>query len=418
VLQGSATALLLAFGFVACGDDAVSPYTTPDGGSPIYSTGGGGLYDAGAGVGGPAVSSLPPGQVYMLDSGVTPGQFGGTNGNGSTLGVNPAGGGVAGALTGGGGAAAGALGGGSTAGAIGGLLGGLGGGGAFAGIAGGGAAGAGTGGGSTGPSMPLDPSVKKPDASKLPQVKGTCPNIATGFITVNGTTAQLTVGSKAGPMVFYWHGTGTDASEVEQGLPGTAADIRANGGVLASFNDSNGKGDDTGDAVWYTGDIESADQLLACAIQKNLVDTGRIHTSGYSAGGLQSGAMLFSRSNYLASVLIYSGGPALGGLVPGSTTFNDPTNVPATLGAHGAQGSDWLILDFHDGTLAAEDAVKKAGGFAIDCDDNGSHLDFLTIRGGVGGQAWKFFKDHPYNSKPDPYMGGLPAGYPSYCKIH
>lgn len=415
VLRSVAAALLLSTGVLACGDDAETSYATPDGGQPVYSTGGG-VYDAGAVL--PGTAPVGVGQVYSLDAGNqvgqfggTNGQFGGTNGNfGGNLGTNPGvTGGAGGATLGGlGGLLGGAAGG---AGAIGGLLGG---GGAAGGIAG---IGGGTGGGTTTPSTPLDPSVKKPDASKLPKVKGTCPNIASGNVTVNGTTAVLTVGPKAGPMVFYWHGTGTDASEVDQGLPGAAADIRANGGVLASFNDSNGQGDNTGDFVWYTGDIESADQLLACAIEKNLVDTGRIHTSGYSAGGLQSGTMLFSRSNYLASVLIYSGGPEAGGLAPGTTTFADPTNIPATLGAHGAAGSDWLILDFHDGTLLAEDTVKKAGGFAIDCDDNGAHTDFFTIRAGVGGQAWKFFKDHPYNSKPDPYMGGLPAGYPKYCKI-
>jgi hypothetical protein len=431
-----AAALLLTVA-VGCGDSADPEYAGGyDASAPILSPTGGLAYDGGYAS---TPGAVMPGEVYTLDSGFGVGSFGGTNGNVGGVGSGGAAGaggaalgglagltGGLGGLTGGGatGALGGALGGlagltgggGSAAlGGLGGLLGGLGGGGAALGGLGGGL----TGGGTGAPSTPLDPSVKKPDDSKLPKVTGTCPNIASGFVTVNGTTAQLTVGPKAGPVVFYWHGTGTDASESDVGVPGAAADIRANGGMLASFNDSNGKGDNTGDLVWYTGDIESADQLLACAIQKGIVDTGRIHTTGYSAGGLQSGTMLFSRSNYLASVIIYSGGPALGGLVPGSTTFADPSNVPATLGAHGAQGSDWLALDFHDGTLAAEDAVKKAGGFAIDCDDGGDHaIAWLTSRAGVGGQAWKFFKDHPYNSKPDPYMSGLPAGFPSYCKIH
>jgi len=119
----------------------------------------------------------------------------------------------------------------------------------------------------------------------------------------------------------------------------------------------------------------------------------------------------------LASAIVYSGGPALGGLVPGSTTFVDPSNVPAVIGAHGAQGSDWLVLDFSDGTKKLDSAVAAAGGFAVGCDDGGSHTDFFTIRAGVGGKAWQFLKDHPYNTKPSPYAAGLPAGFPKYCKI-
>ena len=257
----------------------------------------------------------------------------------------------------------------------------------------------------------------KPDDSKLPKVSGTCPNLSTGPFTVMGTSGTMWVGSKAGPLVFYWHGTASSAGEVDTGLPGATAEVMKNGGIVVSFEDTSGTGDDTGDGVWYTGDFLAADQILACGMQKGLVDTARIHSSGYSAGGLQTGAMVFARSNYLASAVVYSGGPALGGLIPGSTTFVDPSNVPATLGAHGAQGSDTLILDFSDGTKKLESAVVAGGGFAIDCDDGGSHLDFFTIRAGVGDQAWPFLKAHPYNSKPDPYAGGLPSGFPSYCTI-
>ena len=30
---------------------------------------------------------------------------------------------------------------------------------------------------------------------------------------------------------------------------------------------------------------------------------------------------------------------------------------------------------------------------------------------------WTFMQDHPFGIAPEPYAGGLPAGYPSYCKI-
>jgi hypothetical protein len=53
----------------------------------------------------------------------------------------------------------------------------------------------------------------------------------------------------------------------------------------------------------------------------------------------------------------------------------------------------------------------------IDCDDMGSHTDITRLTR-LGPSAWQFFKDHPFKQgKPDPYAGGLPSGFPTYCKI-
>ena len=30
---------------------------------------------------------------------------------------------------------------------------------------------------------------------------------------------------------------------------------------------------------------------------------------------------------------------------------------------------------------------------------------------------WQFMKDHPFGVTPEPYANGLPASFPSYCKI-
>lgn len=228
----------------------------------------------------------------------------------------------------------------------------------------------------------------------------------------------VTVGTKPGPVYIYFHGTGGSPSEVETGFPGATAGVRTNGGMVMSFQEpSNGRGDSTGSfwAVWYTGDFEAVDQILACGIEKGIVDTGRIHVAGYSAGGLQAGTMLYQRSNYIASGIVYSGGAGV--LIP--VTFQDPSNVPAMIGAHGAQGSDWLVLDFSDETKALEQQIKSKGGLAIDCDDGGGHTDYILFgsRGGVGGKAMQFLQDHPYNTKPSPYASGLPSGFPSYCKV-
>lgn len=270
---------------------------------------------------------------------------------------------------------------------------------------------AGGGGGGMAGAMMRDPNAKQPPPEKLPQVKGTCPALNDGNVMVAGARVQLWVGSKPGPAYFYFHGTGTSPAEVDQGFPGATLMVKTNGGLVASWVDSNGMGTNTG-TIWYTGDLDGMDQLVACGVQKGIIDTARIHVAGYSAGGLETGAAIFSRSSYVASGIVYSGGKPFG-----VGALQDPSNVPAVLGAHGAKGSDTLGLDFHDGTMALEAEVVRLGGFAMDCDDNMDHIAGWFTRAGVGGKAMQFLADHPYNTKPSPYATALPAGYPSYCKI-
>ncbi len=413
-------ALLALVCLTACGDPAGGvdgtggPATIPDSGvigagstaggnASLAGTGavtpGGTFAGTGTAAGSVAGGSLPGGSLpggslpggSLPGGSSTPGGTGGPTAGGTTSGL-------AGGLTGGG----------NTSGSAAGLTGGL---------TAGGTAGGGVTGGTMGGGM-LDPNAKKPDPSKLPKVNGACPDLSrSGTVSVAGSTAVVTVGTKPGPVYFYWHGTGGSPGEVETGLPGATAGVRSNGGMVVSFQEpSNGRGESTGSvwAVWYTGDFEAADQILACGIEKGIVDTSRIHVAGYSAGGLQTGTMLYQRSNYIASGIVYSGGAGV--LIP--ITFKDPSNVPAMLGAHGAQGSDWLVLDFSDETKGLGMQMKSKGGFVMDCDDGGGHTDYILggSRGGVGGKAMQFLQDHPYNTKPSPYATAIPAGFPRYCK--
>ena len=80
------------------------------------------------------------------------------------------------------------------------------------------------------------------------------------------------------------------------------SEIQSMGGVVASAESTSTTGTNTGDAVWYTGDFDWADFIIACAIQQLNIDTRHIHAGGYSAGALQTATMFYSRSGYLASV--------------------------------------------------------------------------------------------------------------------
>jgi hypothetical protein len=49
------------------------------------------------------------------------------------------------------------------------------------------------------------------------------------------------------------------------------------------------------------------------------------------------------------------------------------------------------------------------------CDHGRGHR--IPTEFGSGGWAWNFFSTHPYKVAPEPYEGGLPGGFPSYCRI-
>ena len=261
-----------------------------------------------------------------------------------------------------------------------------------------------------------------PTPTMLPTAKGTCPMLMSGSsqsISLNGKSMpwSMSVGTKAssptGPIIIYWHGTGTSGTESAWGLGNAAiAEVTSLGGVVAAAESTSNTGTNTGDGVWFTGDVDFADLIIACAIQQLNIDTRRIYVAGYSAGALQTGYMYYARSGYLASAVVYSGG-SFGG------QFQDSSNVPPLIGAHGAASSSMNSGDFLAGsTTMFEQAVKAAGApIVIDCDDGGAHTDITRLTR-LGPSAWQFFKDHPFKQgKPDPYAKGLPSGFPSYCKI-
>lgn len=252
--------------------------------------------------------------------------------------------------------------------------------------------------------------------TKLPTATGTCPAMKTGTATFAGQSVQLWVGpeGKKGPLLMYWHATGMTSAEVQTGFSALIADVQKNGGVVASFASTNMQGMTTGNMVWYTGDFVTADEVVACSVAAGLVDPRRIHTSGYSAGGLQCGAMVYQRSGYLASALCMSGGI----MMPGIYQLQDKAHVPAVVAAHGKAGSDVIVIDFSacSADLCAD--ITKRGGFAVNCDDGGDHIMGMFGRMmTMGNVASTFFKDHPFGVNPYPYASGLPSVFPATCVI-
>jgi hypothetical protein len=180
--------------------------------------------------------------------------------------------------------------------------------------------------------------------------------------------------------------------------------------MVAAPEVTSGTGSTTGNLVWYTGDVDFADEVIACAIEQGKVDPARIHVSGYSAGGLQTVYHWAARSGYVASVLSYSGGDSFINVAP----LQNPSWAPPAIAAHGAEGADWLALDFAIASATWMANVVKAGGLAIDCNDGGSHIDVFS-RFSVADAGWQFFLDHPWGVAER--YSTLPAAFPSYCMI-
>ena len=73
-----------------------------------------------------------------------------------------------------------------------------------------------------------------------------------------------------------------------------------------------------------------------------------------------------------------------------------------------------VVLDFAQVSMDLDKDIVAKGGLAVDCNHGGGHT---AAPADLRSAAWVFMKDHPYGVTPDPYAGGLPSGFPSYCQI-
>jgi hypothetical protein len=246
---------------------------------------------------------------------------------------------------------------------------------------------------------------------QLPSARGVCPPLVDGEAQFDGTPVQLWVGPETatpGPLLLYWHGVGSTVEEARSKLGPVMDEILAQGGIVAAPASSTGRGTDTGTGTWATGDLDIADEIVACTYSRGRIDSRRIYADGCSAGGLLAGAMAFLRSSYLAAVQLNSGGSIIW------EPPQDPAHMPALMVSHGSAESDIVIVNFAD--LGGELAVRVAaeGGFAIECNHGGGHCGTPA---NIAAAQWQFLQDHPFGTQPSPYAAGLPADFPSECVV-
>lgn len=249
---------------------------------------------------------------------------------------------------------------------------------------------------------------------RIPAISGTCPMFETGTATIGGLAGiSLQVGPKksgSGSLVFYWHGTGSSASEVNTFLPrAVREEILEAGGILVSFDESTGTGGDcSGTSTFSKDDFDIADLIAACAVRDHAIDPRRIYSTGCSAGGLQAGCMGAMRSSYIAAVAPNSGGEV------SRQPIEDPTHTPAVMTMHGGS-SDVVVVAFSRTSATYDAHMKEAGSFVVNCDHGGGHCRAPSE---LYSAAWEFMKAHPFGVEPSPFESGLPNSFPDYCKIY
>jgi predicted esterase len=245
----------------------------------------------------------------------------------------------------------------------------------------------------------------------IPPVSGDCPVFQSGTTDFSGLGGiLLEVGPKAdgtGSLIFYWHGTGSVAAEVDRTLPAEVRqEIMDQGGIIVSPQTSGKQGGDcSGTSTFSMGDFVIADQIAACAIRDYNIDPHRIYTTGCSAGGLQAGCMATMRSDYIAAAVTNSGGIVF------TQPLQSSSHTPALMTMHGGT-SDMVIVYFSDTSKTLDDQFKMAGGFVINCNHGGGHCQAPPALQSAG---WQFMKDHPFGVDPEPYAMSLPSSFPSYC---
>ena len=262
------------------------------------------------------------------------------------------------------------------------------------------------------------PQRTEPLAERMPKASGSCPTLEDGYVTfapegVAPRRVRLWLDPQVttpGPLVFYWHGMGSEPEEAPYGLGKDGLDaLLAKGGILAAPEHDPA----AGQFPWFLtlgagrdDDLRVADEVLACIDAVRGVDKRRIHSLGFSAGALQTTQLSYRRSGYIASVVTYSGGKI------GYPDDQDPSNPFAAMIFHGGP-KDVVITKFAQISEAYHEDLKSTGRFSFVCDHGLGHKVPMDARPAVA----RFFEDHPFGTAPSPYAKGLPEGTPAYCSL-
>ena len=80
---------------------------------------------------------------------------------------------------------------------------------------------------------------------------------------------------------------------------------------------------------------------------------------------------------------------------------------------HGGTSDSVYGVDFAGASVRYAADVRAMGNFSAICDHGKGH----SIPRDAAPSLLTFFAAHPFGTRPSPYAGGLPASFPTYCKL-
>jgi dienelactone hydrolase len=280
---------------------------------------------------------------------------------------------------------------------------------------------------------------QEPAAKFLPVVTGKCP----GFEEGDGCTKDdvslictfqpaevekprsvrvwfdesVDVGKAGHPLVIFWHGLGSQAAHaVGAGVglgPDISQEIIDSGTILVAPEKEDGRAVGLASLPWLAAlgagpddDFLVMDEVVACADEMFGIDTRRIHSTGLSAGAIQTGQVLAKRSGYLASAVMFSGS------VAGAPKPQDPKNTLPVAVVYGGPTDIVEPLKFTAEAMKAREWLADHDYFSILCNHDNGH----NVPDTAAALGWRFMQDHPFGARP--YAKGLPKDFPAdYCEL-
>jgi len=266
------------------------------------------------------------------------------------------------------------------------------------------------------------PTVTAPDPQ--PYSEGECPTLTDGTNDIRsaGMDRQVVVYLPAEPegagLAFLWHGLGDSTSNFARAFGAqTMADTYDVIVVLPRITGNYAFGWPFLSSDDATPDLTLFDDVVACADATWDIDNTRVFTTGFSAGALMSTRLLLDRSEYLASVVTFSGGtgvPLREDLDPIITGYKTPASTIPVLAIHGGEtDSVTAVAAFMEMTLDMNDHLREDGHLVIECDHGRGH----TVPFDPYAWALPFLFSHVIGVE-SPYVGDpLDSPWPSYCEM-
>ena len=207
------------------------------------------------------------------------------------------------------------------------------------------------------------------------------------------------------PVLFFWYGAGgstqtyewmqdfADAYSVAIVVPRAGPNMIFEWPILAS-------NDPASELVFF-------DDIVACVAESLPIDTSRIYTSGFSAGGLWSTVLVMHRADVLASAVVYSGGT--GSFVQ---SYETPSARIPLLGMYGGESDVYGgVMNFKDTMTEFMDGLVGDGHLVLACNHDAGH----TIPAGAFDWGIEFVLSHQYGDTVSPFETDLPTFLPDYC---